>query len=417
MEKTREIFLVGGAVRDLQLGLSPSDMDYVAVGYEEKDFKNLEKTGKDFPVFRDNESKFVKIPGSEIALARREKSTGNGYGSFTVDVNDVTLEEDLSRRDLTINAMAYRMKENGERELIDPLNGMKDLEDKVLRHCSEAFAEDPIRVLRVARFKARLKPLGFKIAPKTKALAYSMRESLKTLCPERVWKEVEKVLKFNNSDEFFYALLEMNVLDVVFPNIYEMLLCREGSKYHQESSVFEHSMMVLRELSRESLDLKLAAIYHDIAKPYTYKMYGNGGGHDNIELIEPLIDIQIPKKLREKVIFLVDNHIRIFEFEKMRASKIVNLFMSSGRTQEMIYKLLKFAKADLSGRLTVAKKRDISNYEDLILGMHAQVTCYSPKEWIEENTFLIPPTNQQIRGHIESERIRIVKDFRKGIKW
>jgi tRNA nucleotidyltransferase (CCA-adding enzyme) len=298
MEK--KIYLVGGAVRDQLLELESYDKDYVAIGFEPSEFAHLEQVGKDFPIF-------LQQDGSELALARRERKTGKGYNGFAIETQKVSLEEDLLRRDLTINAMAL---DEVTQQIIDPYDGQKDLTKKVLRHTSNAFVEDPLRVLRLARFRAKF-GYDWKIHPSTKVLVYTMRDELVYLEANRVWKEVEKVLTGNNSHIFFESLFELGVLEQIFPNVYQLTTLKEGSIYHLEESVFVHTMMILKELENESILLKLTALYHDIAKPYCYRHYGNAAGHEKIELVEPLIDMKIPKKLEQSMLILIKNHIKI----------------------------------------------------------------------------------------------------------
>jgi tRNA nucleotidyltransferase/poly(A) polymerase len=206
-----EIYLVGGYVRDKLLGFDGSDRDFVVVNssVEEMYRNNFVKVGKDFPVFIDQETR------EEYALARRDKKTGVGYKGFMFEIEDVKLEEDLYRRDLTINAMA--MSRDGD--LIDPYGGQIDLEKKILRHVSNAFSEDPLRVLRLARFKSRFP--DFSIAPETIELVHKIRDSgeLDTLTPERVYLEIEKSLKKGEIYVFFQTLQDLGVLENIFPEV------------------------------------------------------------------------------------------------------------------------------------------------------------------------------------------------------
>ncbi|WP_290456822.1 hypothetical protein [Helicobacter rodentium] len=186
------IYLVGGAVRDRLLNQPISDKDYVAVGYTQEDFSSLPQVGKNFPVF-------LCEDGSQIALARKETKVGVGYNGFSIQTYQVSLQEDLKRRDLTINSIAFDEAKN---EYYDPFNGIQDLRNKILRHTSESFCEDPLRVLRIARFRARF-GIYWKIHPSTKVLIYKMREELRFLEPNRVYKEVESALKYSHSPLFF----------------------------------------------------------------------------------------------------------------------------------------------------------------------------------------------------------------------
>src|SRR5690606_13086377 len=209
-----EVYLVGGAVRDELMGLPVTERDWCVVGATPDEMKALgfRQVGKDFPVFLHPET------GEEYALARTERKTGPGYHGFEFRTSpDVTIEEDLARRDITINAMAR----DAEGRLVDPFGGRRDLRNKVLRHVSEAFAEDPVRVLRVAKFAARFAPQGFRVADETMELMRGMVEDgeVDELVPHRVWKETEAALAGPAPRVYFEVLRECGALAVVFPEI------------------------------------------------------------------------------------------------------------------------------------------------------------------------------------------------------
>lgn len=396
----KKIYLVGGAVRDKLLGIENYDKDFVAVGYSPEEFSHLKQVGKDFPVFIDDN-------GCELALARIERKTGVGYNGFSMDTSNVTLEEDLKRRDLTVNSMAYDEQSD---TVIDPFNGKDDLEKKVLRHTSEAFVEDPLRVLRLARFRAKY---GFewKIHHSTKVLVYQMRDELKFLQPDRVYREVEKVLDLQNSHLFFETLFELGVLDVVFPSIYKLSTLKEGITYHMEDSCFIHTMWVLKNLSKETRLLKLTAIYHDIAKPYCYRNYGNAAKHDKVELIEPLIDMQLPSKLKKRMLFLIENHIRVYILDQMKASRIASFFESFKRDRKLLEELIEFTNADNQGRITEDEKKDLP--KDMLLEVFDRIFSYSPKEWIKaQSKDEVSP--EAIKQHVHKYNISIVKKYFKN---
>lgn len=343
-----EIYKVGGCVRDIILGVESSDTDFVVVNSSENEMLSLgyTKVGASFPVFLKD--------GNEYALARTEKSTGLGYHDFNINTTNVTLEEDLSRRDLTINSMAI----DDDGFIVDPFDGQKDIASKTLRHTSEAFKDDPIRVLRLARFKCYL-GIEWRIHSSTKLLVYSMRESLKTLEPQRVWKEVEKVFKLDNSSLFFKTLWELNVLDIIFPNIYKLTTCIENSKWHMETSVFEHSMQMLDNAS--SNIGKLFSIYHDIAKPSLILSQGHSGGHDSIKFIEDnnLIDMWIPTRLREGLLFYISNHIIINNLKEHRIGTQVKFFMQYKYIKNLLEQL-SLAELDNQGA-----KQSVGIYEKI----------------------------------------------------
>lgn len=393
---SKKLYQVGGCVRDRLLGIEFTDIDWVAVGYKEDDFEDLPKVGKDFPVFLNENNE-------EIALARVERKISDGYNGFSANTKDVTLEEDLKRRDLTINSIAYDVENN---TFIDPYDGIKDIESKILRHTSLAFAEDPLRVLRLARFQAKFPQ--FTIATDTKEFIKHMREELKQLQADRVYKEIKKVLQLPQSELFFTTLLELDVLDILFPNIYNLTLCEENNIYHKEKNVFIHSMMVLKELSNESLLLKTTALFHDIAKPLIYKKTNgeNAGGHENPKLVEPLIDMQLPIKLQKKMLFLIKNHIKIYSLNKMKAKTIANFFEEYKKDRELFKAQLIFAKADSNGRDGV-KKEFLD--EELLLKIFYKISEYSPKLWINEQNE--QPKGEVIKEHIHKENIKIIKEL------
>jgi len=396
----KKIYQVGGCVRDKLLNIQSDDIDLVAVGYTASDFQHLECVGKDFPVFLNDD-------GCEIALARVERKVGDGYNGFEADTLGVTIEEDLKRRDLTINSIAY---DNDTDTFIDPYGGMQDIEDKILRHTSDAFKEDPLRVLRLARFQAKFPK--FTIAKETKEFVKQMKDELKYLQKDRVYKEIKKVFELENSEIFFETLLELEVLDILFPNIFNLTSCSENSIYHQESNVFIHTMMVLKELKNSSQLLKTTAIFHDIAKPMMYKKTdgANAGGHDNRKFVEPLIDIQLPIKLQKKMLHIIKNHLKIYNLDKMRIKKIASFFEEYRKDRELFENQLIFGKADTNGRIgECTKELD----EEMLFKIFDAISEYSPKVWIEnqENK----PNGETIKQHIHRINIKIIKELYNAI--
>ena len=246
-----EIYLVGGAIRDRLLGLpTPYEKDWVVVNGtpDELITQGFIKVGKSFPVFINPES------GEEYALARTERKTGEGYHGFEFDAGpNVTLEEDLSRRDLTINAIA----ENQDGELIDPFNGQKDIANKTLRHVSDAFQEDPLRVLRIARFKAKLSPLDFVISEETKTLINDIvdRGELSSLVPERTWLETEKVLKGVGFNEYFKTLIEFKALEDTYPDLTGL-----------DVDFFSHPIIQKAAYEDHSKQFRFASIFYALIK-------------------------------------------------------------------------------------------------------------------------------------------------------
>ncbi len=261
-----QVYLVGGAVRDQLLGHPYHEKDYVVVGAtpEQMLAQGYQPVGKDFPVFLHPETK------DEYALARTERKAGHGYHGFEfyTDVA-VTLEQDLIRRDLTINAIA----KDDDGNLYDPYGGQKDLDQRILRHVSSAFVEDPLRVLRIARFAARYKSLGFKVADETLALMKELAESgeLEALTPERVWKETSRALMEDHADEYFEVLRTCGALKVLFPELDRLYGIPQRPEYHPEIDCGIHTMMSLQQACRAnySLDVRFAVLVHDLGKALT----------------------------------------------------------------------------------------------------------------------------------------------------
>lgn len=393
MQKKR-IFLVGGAVRDRLMRSAVKDKDYVAVGYAPEDFAHLKQVGKDFPVF-------LQDDGSELALARKERKTSSGYNGFETDVENVSLQEDLLRRDLTINAIAY---DEYNDEYIDPYNGKEDIEKRILRHVSDAFSEDPLRVLRLARFRATF-GLGWNIHASTRVLVYGMRNELTSLQPERVYKEIEKVMALKSAHIFFETLFELGVLDVLFPSIYAMTQFKEGTKYHREASLFAHIMMVLQELKGESMTLKVAALYHDSAKPYCFRTYGNGVRHGDPALIEPYIELLLPQKMLSRVLFISEMHVVLPKLQQMPVEDITLFFERFRGDESLLWDVVRFKSADDRGRMTDVQKPAI--WEEAIFKTFSAICAYSPKAWIGEQK--MPPSGQAIATHVHKQYVEIVK--------
>lgn len=261
-------YLVGGAVRDGLLNLPLKDKDWVVVGATPGQMLALGYTqvGRDFPVFLHPENH------QEYALARTERKSGNGYTGFICySAPDVTLEQDLARRDLTINAIAR----DAEGQYYDPYGGRADIEQRILRHVSAAFNEDPLRVLRVARFAARFAHLNFRIAAETMALMRSMADSgeLNHLTAERVWKETESALLTRNPQVFFQVLRDCGALAILFPELDNLYGVPAPEKWHPEIDSGVHSLMTLAMVAHLSpeLDVRFATLFHDVGKALTPK--------------------------------------------------------------------------------------------------------------------------------------------------
>ncbi len=269
-----EIYLVGGAIRDRLLDLPSGEKDWVVIHATPSEMKHLgyKQVGKSFPVFIHPET------GEEYALARKEVKTGTGYHGFDFDANpDITLEEDLSRRDLTINAIA----ENKDGEIIDPFKGREDLSKRVLRHVSEAFKEDPLRVLRIARFRAKLFNLDFNIADETKQLVAKIVASgeLSSLVPERVWMETKKALNESRFDQYFKTLIEFGAFDQIYPDLsgidkdfFSQSIFQEASQANISSRYrFAAIFLALMEQEQESIKDRVESMQNNMNLPNKFK--------------------------------------------------------------------------------------------------------------------------------------------------
>ena len=345
-----EIYLVGGAVRDKLLGLPVKDRDWVVVGStpETLERQGYKAVGKDFPVFLHPETH------EEYALARTERKTAPGYKGFHFNTSsDVTLEEDLRRRDLTINAIA----EDESGELIDPFDGASDLENGVLRHVSEAFVEDPLRVLRVARFSARF---GFAVADETNKLMGKITQSgeLDALVPERVWTEVERALGEKRPINFFKVLNECGALEKIFPEIHKLFGVPQPEEHHPEIDSGIHTMMVLEQASKLSSDplVRFAALVHDLGKGETPESeWPKHHGHEEkgVSLVNNLCDrLKIPNKFRELAVMTSRHHLHCHRIEEMKPETILKKLeeMDAFRRPERFERFIIACEADSRGR-------------------------------------------------------------------
>jgi tRNA nucleotidyltransferase (CCA-adding enzyme) len=322
-----QIYLVGGAVRDELLGLPVRERDWVVVGAraEELQAQGFKPVGKEFPVFLHPRN------GEEYALARTERKTGPGYRGFeTLFSPDVTLEQDLERRDLTINAIAKDPDGGG---LIDPFGGQRDLGERVLRHVSGAFVEDPVRVLRVARFAARFAPLGFKVAPETLDLMREIaaRGELDTLVSERVWQETQRALEMPAPARFFEVLRDANALPIIFPELHALFGVPQPEQWHPEIDTGVHTLMVLEQAAKLSDDpvVRLAALTHDLGKGTTPPSeWPRHIAHEQrgVALVEAMCDrLKIPNAYRELAALVSRYHLDAHRVTELRDSTLLEV--------------------------------------------------------------------------------------------
>jgi tRNA nucleotidyltransferase (CCA-adding enzyme) len=348
-----QVYLVGGAVRDALLGLAVKERDWVVVGGTREDLLRLKyrEVGRDFPVFLHPETH------QEYALARLERKVSPGYRGFAVEFGpEVTLEEDLARRDLTINAMAQA----ADGTVVDPYGGRRDLDARVLRHVSPAFVEDPVRVLRVARFAARFAPLGFRIASETLHLMRAMvdRGEVDALVAERVWQETEKALREPKASEFFHALRECGALAHIYPEIDALFGVPQPAEWHPEIDTGVHTLMVLDQAALLSPDLKVrfAALVHDLGKGTTPpEQWPGHRGHEerSVSLIEALAErLRVPGDYRDLSVIVARYHGNIHRAAELKPSTILEIFERADafRRSERFSQVLLACEADSRGR-------------------------------------------------------------------
>ncbi|MFV5524795.1 MULTISPECIES: multifunctional CCA addition/repair protein [Acinetobacter] len=349
-----QVYLVGGAVRDHLLGHPYHEKDYVVVGATPEQLlaKGFQPVGKDFPVFLHPETK------DEYALARTERKSGYGYHGFEfyTDIN-VTLEEDLIRRDLTINAMA--MDDSGK--IYDPYGGQKDLADRVLRHVSEAFVEDPLRVLRIARFAARYQHQGFSIAEETLVLMKQLAESgeLNALTPERVWKETTRALMEQDADVYFEVLRSCGALKVLFPELDALYGIPQRPEYHPEIDCGIHTMMSLQQACRQNytLDVRFAVLVHDLGKALTpveelprHIMHEERGIKPVNELCERL---RVPTHTKQLALAVCKEHLKCHQAFNLKPGTLWRLLQRLDvlRRPERVEAFVQACECDSRGRL------------------------------------------------------------------
>ena len=344
------IYQVGGAIRDELLGREVKDRDWVIVGATPEQMTTLgyRAVGKEFPVFIHPET------GEEYALARTERKTGPGYKGFVFDTSEqITLEQDLQRRDITINAIAR--DEDGN--LIDPFNGRKDLEQKIIRHVSDAFVEDPLRVLRVARFAAQL---DFPVAEETRALLkeISAVNELDALTPERVWTETEKALLTPQPRRYFEVLRECNALAALFPEIDRLFGVPQPQRHHPEIDSGVHTLMVLEQATAIAGDpeVRFAALVHDLGKGTTpQQILPRHHGHEErgVALINNLCDrLRIPNRYRDLAVLVSRYHLHCHRIRELKPATVLRALegLDALRRTERFDRFLLACTADARGR-------------------------------------------------------------------
>jgi len=358
-----DVYLVGGAVRDQLLNRAIKDHDYLVIGATVEQMLSLgfNQVGKDFPVFLHPKTK------QEYALARTERKQGQGYAGFACYAEpDVTIEQDLKRRDLTVNAMA----KNRNGEIIDPYRGQQDIENKVLRHVSDAFIEDPLRVLRVARFAARYHSYGFTIAPETLQLMTKISESgeLSALSAERVWQEIQRSLSEDDTEQsnpeiFFQVLRQCQALKMIWPELDVLWGVPNPAQWHPEICSGDHTMMVLHQavlLTKDNANktaIRFAALCHDLGKGLTAnEHWPSHRGHEKAGL--PLVEkiskqLKVPTYCKQLALKVCEHHLHCHKAFQLKPSTILRIFdqLDVWRKPQEFDDFLIACKSDFLGRL------------------------------------------------------------------
>jgi len=348
-----QIYLVGGAVRDSLINYPSSENDWVVVGATPEQMTALgyKPVGQDFPVFIHPKT------GEEYALARTERKSGHGYKGFEFYTStEVSLEEDLIRRDLTINAMA----QDDEGRIIDPFDGQKDLAHKLLRHVSEAFTEDPLRVLRVARFAARYAHLGFTVAPETMELMKSIvaKGEMEFLVAERVWKETSRALAEQSPQVFFEVLKACNALEVLLPEVDALFGVPQRADYHPEIDTGIHTLMALKAATKltDCEAIRFAVLVHDVGKAITPEdVLPSHSGHEKrgLPLVKAICDrLTVPNKHRQLAMSVTEFHLHCHRALELKPATLLKLFQSIGaiRSPDKLIDFLTCCEADIKGR-------------------------------------------------------------------
>jgi tRNA nucleotidyltransferase (CCA-adding enzyme) len=404
-----QVYLVGGAVRDALLGMPVKERDWVVVGGTREELLRLKyrEVGRDFPVFLHPETH------EEHALARRERKVAPGYRGFSVEFGpEVSLEEDLARRDLTVNAMA----QSSDGALVDPYGGKRDLDARILRHVSEAFIEDPVRILRVARFAARFAPLGFHVAADTFELMRSMvlRHEVDALVAERVWQESERALREPSASTFFKVLRECGALERIYPELDALFGVPQPPEWHPEIDTGVHTLMVLDQAAALSDDTKVrfAALVHDLGKGTTPPAeWPSHRGHEerSVKLIEALAArLRVPSDHRELALIVARYHGIVHRAFELKPKTILDFMERADafRRPERFAEALLACEADSRGR-TGLENRPYPQRRYLLAAAVAAAAIKPTPEEIAQNA------GPKIAEHLHRRRLHAVEAVRK----
>ncbi|MCH7854031.1 MAG: multifunctional CCA addition/repair protein [Proteobacteria bacterium] len=406
-----EVYLVGGAVRDEQLGLPVKERDWCVVGSTPEELRAAQyrQVGKDFPVFLHPET------GEEYALARSERKTAPGYHGFSFCTSpDVTIEEDLGRRDLTVNAMAR--DSNGT--LIDPFNGLADIQARVLRHVSVAFQEDPVRILRTAKFAARFAALGFTVAADTMQLMSQMVTGgeVNALIPDRVWKETEAALAGPDPRVFFEVLRDCGALAIVYPEINALFGVPQPPKWHPEIDCGLHTLMVIEQAAKlsDSVDVRFAALAHDLGKATTSRhLLPSHHGHEqrSVKIIRAMAKrLPIPVACRELAVVVADLHGHCHRALELRPATVLKVLERTDafRRPERFEKFLLACEADARGRTGFEDKP--YPQADYFKGALIAANTVTAREVMAEGA-----DGPEISTALRARRVDAIADYRESV--
>jgi len=405
-----EVYLVGGAVRDELLSVEHDDRDFVVVGSNHQEmldngFKPIE--AKSFPVY-------VKS-GEEYALARKEMSTGDGYNDFVVDSDwSVTLEEDLSRRDLTINAIA----KYSHGVYCDPFNGREDIDNRVLKHVSSAFVEDPVRILRVARFMSQLGDLNFTVHKSTMDLMKKMVADgmVNNLTPDRVWKETEKALNGPHPEKYFRTLQSIGALKVIIPELSALEGVPQTAKWHPEIDTFIHTLKSVRQakILYSNPAITFATALHDLGKGITPEdEWPSHKGHEKAG--EPLVmnvckRLKVPNKYKSLALRVAKYHLKSHKAFEMTPKKVISLLNDVGAFKSgqegNLEMFLAACHADATGRLGM--ENDPYPEKDYLMKVMEAIKQLDHSDIVEK----FKGDGPQIGMQIHAARVKAVKDVR-----
>ena len=401
-------YLVGGAVRDQLLNNEIYDRDWVVVGSSVKEMLSLGfiQVGKDFPVFLHPKTK------EEYALARTERKQGQGYTGFICNAQaDVTLEDDLLRRDLTINAMAL----SNSGEIIDPYSGQQDLNNRILRHVSDAFIEDPLRVLRVARFATRFHQYNFTVAPETLALMKKISESgeLSTLSGERIWQEMSRSLAEEHPDVFFQTLRDCGALNKIWPELDALWGIPNPVEHHPEVCSGVHTMMVLQQSVKlsSSINIRFAALCHDLGKTLSSKdslPRHIGYEKSGLPLIEKICKkLKVPNKAKSLALKVCQFHLHCHRALELKPQSIMTLFnhLDVWRKPEEFEDFLLVCQADATGLLGF----ESNDYPQahFLRELYTQANKVKSLEFVEKGL-----TGIKIKEAMNEKKLKIIAEFK-----